>query len=81
MALSKKLRVPKGIRILKCKLRDPPIALSDSTVVNTKLFAEKTLRQLKWALHDEGFKSGNRSVTDLITRLAKVGVTTGGFIK
>jgi hypothetical protein len=66
--------IPKGVRIIEWKLKDPPVAIETCAVVtHPSLFAESTLRQLHTALANPKRWVG-WSVAELINRLAQVGV-------
>ncbi len=67
--------MPEGVRLVRWKLKEPPIAMETCTVVTDPArFASTTLAQLKAALANPGRWVG-WSVPQLIDRLAQVGVT------
>lgn len=66
--------MPPGVRLIECKLKEPPVAIETCAVVaDSALFASSTLTQLARALaHPKRWVGW--SVPQLIDRLAQVGV-------
>jgi hypothetical protein len=63
-----------SIRIIEWKLKQPPVAMETcAVVINTRLFAESTLDQLRIVLTQPKRRVG-WTVPQLIDRLAQVGV-------
>jgi hypothetical protein len=66
--------IPRGVRLVEWKLKDPPVAIETCAVVtDPELFASSTLRQLQTALSNSK-KWAGWSVPQLIDRLSQVGV-------
>jgi hypothetical protein len=66
--------VPKGVRLLQWKLKDPPLLLESFAVVtDSALFARATLEQLRVVINNPKRWVG-WSPAQLLERLAKVGV-------
>ena len=73
--LSQAPPMPPGVTLVEWRMKEPPIALERiSVVVDPEKFAVATLLQLDAALHGRSWEAGNRSVKELIDRLATVGV-------
>jgi hypothetical protein len=67
--------MPPGVRLVKWSLKDPPVAIETCAVVTEPaLFASTTLEQLRVALANPKRWVG-WSVSQLLERLAQVGVT------
>src|SRR5258705_9116984 len=66
--------MPKGVRLLQWKLKDPPLLLESFAVVtNPALFARATLEQLRMAINNPKRRVG-WSPDQLVERLAQAGV-------
>ena len=66
--------MPKGVRLLQWKLKDPPLLLESFAVVtNPALFARATLEQLRVAINNPKRWVG-WSPDQLVERLAQAGV-------
>jgi hypothetical protein len=66
--------MPKGVRVLQWKLKDPPVLLESFAVVtNSALFARATLEQLRMAINNPKRWVG-WSPAQLVERLDQVGV-------
>jgi hypothetical protein len=66
---------PAGIRLIECRLKEPPVAIETySLVFDPVLFANTTMEQLRLALGSPKRWVG-WTVSQLIERLAQVGVT------
>jgi hypothetical protein len=67
--------MPSGVRILEWKLLEPPVVLTEYSVVNdVDKFARCSLEQLGQALAGRSCLAGNWSVRELVERLEQVGV-------
>lgn len=74
--LQRRSAMPPGVRLLHWKPLPPPVQLNlYSTVIDTEKFAERTLKQLGASLRGDDWGAGHRSVSELIERLERVGVT------
>lgn len=73
--LQKRPATPPGVVLLEWNLLAPPVQLNRyTTVIDTEVFAKRTLELLRAALRGETWAAGNWSVTELIARLEWVGV-------
>jgi hypothetical protein len=67
--------MPPGVRLIKWKLRVPPIAIVEMGIVtDVNRFVAVTLVQLKSCMEGKNFLAGNWSLRELIDRLEQVGV-------
>jgi hypothetical protein len=67
--------MPRGIRLVRWQLKEPPVILARCSVVNeVDKFARVTLKELGLALEGKNWLAGNWSVRELVNRLEQVGV-------
>ena len=67
--------MPPGVRLLKWKPKNPPIAIVRMGIVsNVDKFIGATLRELRARLEGRDFPTGNWSLPELVDRLEQVGV-------
>jgi hypothetical protein len=74
--LHKRPLMPAGVRLMRWEPAIPPVRLNGfSIVTNTEIFIRRTLEQMGARLAGNDWQAGNWSLTELIERLAAVGVT------
>jgi hypothetical protein len=67
--------MPDGVRLLRWKPKNPPIAIVHIGIVNdVDKFVGATVRQLRARLEGNDFLAGNWSLRELVDRLEQVGV-------
>jgi len=67
--------MPAGIRLMRWQPATPPVRLNGfSIVTNTEMFIRRTLEQVEARLAGNDWQAGHLSLTELIERLAAVGV-------
>jgi hypothetical protein len=72
--LSRRPRMPAGVRLIRWAPKDAPVRLSEcSTVTDTKEFITSTLRQLDNHLKGRKFLDGGWGLAGLLTRLEACG--------
>jgi len=68
--------IPAGVRLMRWQLATPPVRLNGfSIVTHTEIFILRTLEQIEARLAGSDWHAGHWSLTELIERLAAVGVT------
>lgn len=68
--------MPAGVRLMRWQPATPPIRLNGFLLVtNTEMFIRRTLEQVEARLTGNDWAAGHWSLTELIERLAAVGVT------
>lgn len=67
--------MPDGVRLIRWEPKPAPVALTRVEIVtDVPVFVSVTLRELKAALAGKRWLAGNRSVREVIERLAECGV-------